>query len=308
MKTILRLTLTTILIAFGIVSVLFAIRHLVLFIVISPLFVLDYYLEYWDKLVDSIKKSKNIDKTLKDKIDSKFSSRLAALEWSFVGVLVFSLLAIPFSGLIEKGLRSLEVFLILIVWLFFYLYSSGNTRNFLRKKIEDSRPEIQLFFYLFFNKEVFFIVAVPCILWTYIFPNFETFIGLKLYFIYLGYFAVVTLAVFIVIRFVFLCVDDILNKIIEKETSALKKEERNLMKQIKRIAEFSFDEVDTERIQLNYWKKCVYESRLEIVQNEIKKTEWKYRQEHPIIRVLIPLSVFASVSAKLVIDILEVFS
>lgn len=224
--------------------------------------------------------------------------------WGFY----FFLLAIPFSGLIEKSLKSLEVLLGLIIWLFFYLYSSGNTRNFLKKKIEASRPEIQLFFYLFFNREVLDLVAVPCLLWTYIFPDFKTFIGLKLYFIYFGYFTVVTLAVFIVIRFVFLIVDDILNKIIEKETSALKKEERNLVKEIKRIAEFSFNEVDTEMIQLNYWKKCVYESRLEIVQNETKKTEWKYRQEHPIIRILIPLSAFVSLSAKLVIDILEVFS
>ncbi|MBU7025294.1 MAG: hypothetical protein HXS48_00015 [Theionarchaea archaeon] len=308
MKTILKLTLTICLIAVMIVSVLFAFSHIVLFIAISPLFVLEYYLGYWNELVDTIKKSRNIDRTLKDKIDSKFSGKLAALEWSFVGVFVFFLLMIPFGGLIEQGLIRLEVLLVLIFLFVFYLYFSENIKNFLRKKIEASRPEIQLFFYLFFNKEVFFFISVPSFLWIYILSNLETLAGFRFYFFYLGYFAVITLIVLIVIRFVFSIVDDILNKIIEKEISALKKEEMNLVKKIKRIAEFSFDETDTERIQLNYWKKCVYESRLEIVHNEIKKIEWKYRQEHPIIRILIPFSVFVSLVGKLFVDFLEVFS
>lgn len=308
MKTILKLTLTICLIGVMIVSVLFALSHIALFIAISPLFVLEEYLGYWNELVDTIEKSRNIDRTLKDKIDSKFSGKLAALEWSFVGVFVFFLLMIPVGGLIEQGLIRLEVLLVLIFLFVFYLYFSENMKNFLRKKIEASRAEIQLFFYLFFNKEVFILILVPSIVWIFILPNLETLAGSRFYLFYLGYFAVITTIVLIVIRFVFFIVDDILSKIIEKETSTLEKEERNLVRKIKKITEFTYDEIDTERVQLNYWKKCVYESRLEIVRNEIKKIEWKYRQEHPIIRILIPFSVFVSLFGKLVIDFLEIFS
>ena len=271
---------------------------------------LDDYLESWHILKTAVKKSKNIDKTLKDKIDSRLVGKMAILNWlmlSFVIALVLLNLLLPLENLVTQFI-GIDFLYYVSFFIFIFIFSQERIKGFISAKIEASRPEIQLFFYFFFNLYLFFILFILTFgLGTFFFQRIELekLSGLEPFFFYLGYVAINMLIFVIIVKFVFLIVDDILKKIIEKETLVLRRERENLSEKISKIAESSSDEINSERIQLDYWKKSICESRLKVIQDEIERVRWKYRQEPPILAIIAASFVLISPFAKLVIDILE---
>lgn len=235
---------------------------------------------------------------------------MAILNWlmlSFVIALVLLNLLLPLENLVTQFI-GIDFLYYVSFFIFIFIFSQERIKGFISAKIEASRPEIQLFFYFFFNLYLFFILFILTFgLGTFFFQRIELekLSGLEPFFFYLGYVAINMLIFVIIVKFVFLIVDDILKKIIEKETLVLRRERENLSEKISKIAESSSDEINSERIQLDYWKKSICESRLKVIQDEIERVRWKYRQEPPILAIIAASFVLISPFAKLVIDILE---
>ena len=272
------------------------------------LLTLSKFLESHTAFMETIKKSKNIDITLQEKIESIFDKKYNIFHWILLLILLLFTLDLSLNILnnLETFFRK-EIFFFFVLVLFFWTSSWGKIKEFMKLKLRSSKLEVQLFFYLFFDVPPFLLLyfsnATLYLFLNNIFWDELMEFQLDLYpFILLS---ATILVLLVIIRFVFSLASEAVKKIIEIKTSDLRKEKENLQNGIKETIQNISHEMSNKEIELNYLKSKVYESRLRVVNTEIKRINQEYKQKPPIIAIMITFLAILYPLATLIIEILK---